>query len=355
MALGVVFPISAAGDLPHAVAVADDVADRVMLFDPHTGSYIGDLFPGDDQNLAAPFDVEIGPKIKVGQTTYNDTVLVGDLRNQRIVAYDGVGAAFLKELISDVTVRGLAYAPDGRLLVAAGYAGVRAYESNGTFVETRVAPDVMEGPYNAWDVLVRPFANDGQGDLLVSDTTLDIILRFDLTGQRLDTFAKLPSFTFVEQLAARENGDILAVDVFGGAVHEFTSGGTWLRKIMVTRPRGVFELFNGNLLIASEAGVQEFDGNDGTLIETEMAGFPQSAPRYLRYLRCRTPAVRGDLNGDAVVNSFDIDPFVLALSDPDAFAQQYPLVERGCVADVNRDGKVDAYDIDPFVDLLIGE
>ena len=67
----------------------------------------------------------------------------------------------------------------------------------------------------------------------------------------------------------------------------------------------------------------------------------------------QTTWIRGDLNCDGLVNTFDIDPFVLALTDPDGFSGRYP----GCSvdnADVNGDGVINAFDIDPFVMLLTG-
>ncbi len=62
----------------------------------------------------------------------------------------------------------------------------------------------------------------------------------------------------------------------------------------------------------------------------------------------------GDLNCDGLVNVFDIDPFVLALTDARGYAAAYP----GCdvrTADLNYDGAVNAFDIDPFVAVLTGE
>jgi len=59
----------------------------------------------------------------------------------------------------------------------------------------------------------------------------------------------------------------------------------------------------------------------------------------------------GDLNCDGVVNNFDIDPFVLALTNPGGYAVQYPDC-RWKNADVNGDGQVNNFDIDPFVKLL---
>ena len=61
----------------------------------------------------------------------------------------------------------------------------------------------------------------------------------------------------------------------------------------------------------------------------------------------------GDLNCDGAVNAFDIDPFVLALTDPSGYAAAYPDCDI-MLADCNGDGIVDAFDIDPFVELLTG-
>lgn len=69
--------------------------------------------------------------------------------------------------------------------------------------------------------------------------------------------------------------------------------------------------------------------------------------------RQQPPDTRGDMNCDGVLDNFDIDPFIVALVNPQAFELLYP----GCDpanADVNGDGAVDNFDIDPFVDLLTG-
>lgn len=61
----------------------------------------------------------------------------------------------------------------------------------------------------------------------------------------------------------------------------------------------------------------------------------------------------GDLNCDGAVNAFDIDPFVLALIDAEAYAEQFPACDY-MLADINLDGTVNAFDIDPFVLRLTG-
>ncbi len=62
--------------------------------------------------------------------------------------------------------------------------------------------------------------------------------------------------------------------------------------------------------------------------------------------------VPGDLNCDGLVNAFDIDPFVLALTDPAAYADAFPTCNI-LNGDCNNDGNVNAFDIDPFVSLLV--
>jgi hypothetical protein len=60
----------------------------------------------------------------------------------------------------------------------------------------------------------------------------------------------------------------------------------------------------------------------------------------------------GDLNCDGVLNAFDIDPFVLALTDPAGYAAAWPNCDR-MLADINGDGVVNAFDIDAFVALIV--
>jgi trimeric autotransporter adhesin len=74
-----------------------------------------------------------------------------------------------------------------------------------------------------------------------------------------------------------------------------------------------------------------------------------AAARLARY---RLSRWRGDTNCDRVVNNFDVDPFVLAIIDPQAYALEYPDCEL-LNADINCDGSVDNFDIDPFVLCVI--
>ncbi len=61
----------------------------------------------------------------------------------------------------------------------------------------------------------------------------------------------------------------------------------------------------------------------------------------------------GDLNCDGAIDAFDIEPFILALLDPNGYHAMWPDCEI-LNADINGDGAVDAFDIEPMVALLVG-
>ena len=63
-----------------------------------------------------------------------------------------------------------------------------------------------------------------------------------------------------------------------------------------------------------------------------------------------TPA-KGDLNCDGAVDTFDIEPFLMALFNPDDYEMAFPDCDISA-ADTNDDGAVDAFDIEPFLDIL---
>jgi len=101
-----------------------------------------------------------------------------------------------------------------------------------------------------------------------------------------------------------------------------------------------------------QAGVENSTGTIGTSITAMVAPF------RCVYLTAQPPAnpcacqnLRGDANCDGVVNAFDIDAFVLALTDPDQWYQQYTC-DIYCVADCNCDYVINAFDIDMFVSCL---
>ncbi|MEM9348432.1 MAG: PQQ-binding-like beta-propeller repeat protein [Planctomycetota bacterium] len=60
----------------------------------------------------------------------------------------------------------------------------------------------------------------------------------------------------------------------------------------------------------------------------------------------------GDLNGDGSTNSDDISAFVMALTDPQAYAATHAFVDHDIIGDFNGDGVMNNLDIFGFVQLL---
>ncbi|MBP7747358.1 MAG: hypothetical protein KA383_14670 [Phycisphaerae bacterium] len=67
----------------------------------------------------------------------------------------------------------------------------------------------------------------------------------------------------------------------------------------------------------------------------------------------RVRFITGDVNCDGEVSFRDINVFILALTNPAAYAAAYPDCDP-LTADINGDGVVDFRDINPFVQLLAG-
>jgi hypothetical protein len=74
--------------------------------------------------------------------------------------------------------------------------------------------------------------------------------------------------------------------------------------------------------------------------------------RFVRYGVLALPEA-GDANCDGTFDFGDINPFVQLLSDPNGYANTYPICWSSN-ADMNGDGTVDFGDINPFVALLTG-
>ncbi|MFH1748139.1 MAG: hypothetical protein ABIG44_13970 [Planctomycetota bacterium] len=63
--------------------------------------------------------------------------------------------------------------------------------------------------------------------------------------------------------------------------------------------------------------------------------------------------LRGDINGDGYVNSYDISGFVLSPTSTIQHEAAYPNCDINN-GDMNDDGEVDTFDINPFVDRFTG-
>jgi hypothetical protein len=113
-----------------------------------------------------------------------------------------------------------------------------------------------------------------------------------------------------------------------------SAGGT-VNQHTLTMDTAVLGPKSGTLTIASNAPDQP--SRQVTLLGTVIPGWQT-----------------GDLNCDGDVNGFDIDPFVLALTNATNYHLAYPNCDRN-LADCDHDGLVNGFDIDPFIQLIIGK
>ncbi len=131
--------------------------------------------------------------------------------------------------------------------------------------------------------------------------------------------------------AGNINQDPLFVDPNGGD-YRLQTGSPCIDKGDL-----LFQPLPGELDLDGHKRVWDGDGNGGAVVD--MGAYEYGSSFY------------GDLNCDGVVNFGDINPFVLALSNPAGYAQVYPNCDR-MLGDVNGDGATNFADINPFVALL---
>lgn len=81
-------------------------------------------------------------------------------------------------------------------------------------------------------------------------------------------------------------------------------------------------------------------------------GSPEGNRRELR-VACIGIHCQGDTNCDGVINAFDIEPFLLALFEPELYEERFPDCDIR-TADIDGNGKINSFDIEPLLELLFG-
>lgn len=136
------------------------------------------------------------------------------------------------------------------------------------------------------------------------------------------------------------NGLVLVSGQDGSVLCNFPTVGTWdLAFAGDTNNDGHVEVIAGDAFFDGQIG-----NPDNELGRIVLVG----------YLNC-TGYVKADTNCNGTINAFDIDPFVLALEDPPAYAAAYPECSMLCTADMDSNGTVNSFDIQPFVDCLVND
>jgi hypothetical protein len=118
----------------------------------------------------------------------------------------------------------------------------------------------------------------------------------------------------------------------------------------VVRERNWLTFQAGEIRVCTSChGPSQFD-QGGQLPPTNP---PQALRDLLEYWKSQQGGVMGDMNCDGVVSVGDIGAFVLAVTNPEAYASTYP----GCDiahGDIDGNGETTVGDIGGFVELLVG-
>ncbi len=220
----------------------------------------------------------------------------------------------------------LAISPDGRRLYAAG--GI----SNGgnKVIGLNIAPDGTLSPM-AGSPYVSPGASPS--NVFVNDNSKIVVVGHG-TDATARTFSIDPDTGALSSL-----GHMFDVGLQG------TLGDVHVR-------RGLVFITDNSTAIDGITGIYSFTlGGDGSLTQNGAIQLTQGiAPRSVATW---VPIPRkGDLNCDRAVDTGDIDAFILALLDADAYAAAYPDCDRA-LADVNNDGGINGDDAQALLDIVI--
>jgi hypothetical protein len=262
----------------------------VMAFDPVTGDLLdADLIPADAAHLSVPKNAILNAA--------GDAILVADQIEDVVQQYSLTGAyvgVFAPAGGADPAILdnilGIALKPNGNLLVTVDSGtnmdSVAEFDASGVYQGNFIAAGSggLDGPF---DVFRRPGS-----DWLVSSINDDSLKRYDeSTGAFIASLASIDNFP--QQIALAANNNILVAN-FGGTqagVVELTPAGTLVDVHLAPATgshRGVYELPNQNLLVATSTGVYEID-RDSNLVDTKImsvsAHYIEAAPLVYASLR----------------------------------------------------------------------
>ena len=249
-----VSPRAAGGE--EVLLIPDSTGDKVDMFDPQDGTFLGTLISGAGL-FSTPINAVEGPdgNLYVSDQA-NDAVYVFDVYGNPLSTYadasDGLN-----------NVRGIAFRND-HLFVTSGDGYVAEFDGP----HSRL-PDFINDGSEPFDIFFLP----DQG-ALVSDIqgSADNVRRYDAGGAFLGELFKV---NFPEQV--REDplqpGDYLVASYYDAEVRDFDLDGT----VQQTTPlpaygRGVFRLGNGNLLVSTSTGVYEIKPGTGAVVDQEASG-----------------------------------------------------------------------------------
>ena len=140
----------------------------------------------------------------------------------------------------------------------------------------------------------------------------------------------------------RGSHQLMRLDITSGELHEIG------HVVLGSHPnQSIAFTPDGRLFAVGDPFFAELNPEDATIISE----LPLNGDyRGLALAQGPSPPV-GDLNCDLFVNAFDIEPFIVALFEPENYPVLYPDCDIN-LGDINGDGSIDPLDIEPFLNLL---
>jgi len=260
--------------------IVDSTNDRVMAFDTFSGdSLYADIIPHSDK-LSTPIELLLSPW---GNFTISDQVadVVQEFDTSGIFVRTMAPAGGVNTSLVD-NMRGIAYHPNGNLLVTVGSGmnddAIASFNSSGMYLGNFINPNVsqMDGPF---DIIIR------NNDILISAINTDAIHSYDYDGNFLSDFAT--GVLFPEQIVELKNGEIAVTNFHSSSsgILIFHAGGGTNTTLLngVTGNRGVAELGNGNLLTTNASGIYEIDRSTGNVVRTIISGIQARFISFYKY------------------------------------------------------------------------
>ncbi|MBP7747565.1 MAG: hypothetical protein KA383_15725 [Phycisphaerae bacterium] len=193
---------------------------------------------------------------------------------------------------------------------------------------------------NAWESM----------SFLVDAAMLFLDYTPDAPGNTLRIAPKLPTgwstMTYANVAVGGHRIDVTCDEGANAWTHSFTNvtGGALAYDTFVRIPAGTPNL------VVTQNGVPVAHTHDATTGRVHVAGDLATGAGATTLVRVAL-SLKGDMNCDGVVSFGDINPFVLAISNPTLWQATYP----GCPllnGDLNGDGSFNFGDINPFVACL---
>lgn len=293
----------AAGDL----YVADSgVQNRVLQYDGITGDFVCEFVSDGSGGLKDPNGVTFGPNGNLFVASSSDAI-------DAVLEYDGATGDFIGVFASGCELdnpTGLAFGPNGNLFVASHLSdSVIEYDgTTGACVATHCAGIASRA---------MGLTFDSNGDLFVAAQTANQVLKYD--GDTCQVFVSCDDLSWPHDVLFRPNGNLLVANRTGENITEYAGSngaclGVFADRCGLTQPYGITLRPDGHLFVASVLTheIIEYDGDGGCVgIFAGHSSDIDIAPTFLEFKStqppdCNNNGCPADLNGDGVVDAFDL-------------------------------------------------